>query len=92
MYWTSQEKAVFGIVFFLMFVFQISSFLIFRESSSDGRSLLIGFNLVALFGMIFYAKWVWKITSFIVAVKKVTMYEIIFATLFSVCWLINQLI
>ncbi len=80
MYWHFQEKVVFYIVIFVVFIFQIISLLTIRDlgySLSYGI-ILIGLNLLFFFGMIKYAQWIWKQLSISVALKRVLKYEAIF--------------
>lgn len=79
MYWYFQEKVVFYIVIFVVFIFQVTSLLTIRDlgySSSYGI-ILIGLNLLLFFGMIKYVQWIWKQLSISVALKKILKYEVI---------------
>lgn len=79
MYWPIQEKAVFIIIFLIVFVMQMVRMFIFREKPSTGLIVMIAaFNLAALVGLIYYAKWVWRPVSVLAAFKKVILFEVVF--------------
>ena len=84
MYWSTQEKVVFGIVFLIVFVFQISSIIILKSPRCPVERwdiLLIPLNVLIFLAMVAYAKWVWGKKTWFQAFLKVILYEIILITL-----------
>lgn len=91
MYWKSQEKVVFHIVFLIVFVFQVSSLVYIKHLEPKLQILLIAFNALFLYGMIMYAKWAWKNWNIGQAILKTLITEGIFILFFGGLFLIAKL-
>lgn len=92
MYWTIQEKFIFSLIFFILFLIQILSISLIREFHLDILLVsVVVFNFFAFLGMIYYAKWVWRTKTFIIALKKVIMYEVILILFFIIFWFIIKI-
>ena len=94
MYWYFQEKVVFNIVFFIVFVLQISSLFTIRDigySSTYGIAVII-INIIVFLGMIKYAQWIWKKVNLLKALGKIIKYEAIFLFGLIVLVLITKII
>lgn len=94
MYWSIQEKVVFGIVLLIVFVFQISSIIILKSPRYPVERwdiLLIPLNVLIFSGMITYAKWVWGKKTWFQAFLKVILYEVILITLVALLWIIASM-
>jgi hypothetical protein len=92
MYWESQEKIIFYLVFLVVFTFQISTFFVLTYIEILGQILFIAFNSLVFYGMIIYARWVWKKINFLRAFKKVIITEMIFILISGGLFLIGKLI
>jgi hypothetical protein len=86
MYWTRQEHIVFFIVLFVVFTFQVTSFLVLYEMRWAHLTYImsvVAANILILFGMVKYAQWVWKKLSFYSALRKIAKYEAVFLVLMA---------
>ena len=74
-----QEKIVFHLLFLLVFVLQVFSYLMIQSYDEIKYQILfIVLNLIVFYGMIAYAKWVWKKPNLKQAFLKTITIEIIF--------------
>lgn len=92
MYQKNQEKIVFHIVFFVVFIFQVSSVTSLKYADIKLQTLLITINLIFFYSMIMYARWVWKGIKFFQAFLKTVRAETVLLLVSLVLFLMIKLI